>query len=52
MTAGGLRHPTSTYPHIRVEGGPRERGRQYGEQTRERIYMDAAGWFHREKEVP
>ena len=25
------------YPHVRVEGGPRERGRQYGEQARERV---------------
>ena len=24
------------YPHVRVEGDPRERGRQYGEQARER----------------
>lgn len=27
------------YPHVRVEGGPRERGRQYGEQTRERVRL-------------
>ncbi|MBN2204283.1 MAG: peptidase C45 [Thermoleophilia bacterium] len=26
-----------TYPHVRVAGGPRERGRQYGEQARERV---------------
>ena len=42
------------YPRIRVKGAPRERGRQYGEQTRERIalsieaYRDVfehyAGW--------
>lgn len=25
------------YPHVRVEGGPRERGRQYGEQARDRV---------------
>lgn len=25
------------YPHVRVEGEPRERGRQYGEQARERM---------------
>jgi isopenicillin-N N-acyltransferase like protein len=25
------------YPHVRVEGAPRERGRQYGEQARERM---------------
>jgi isopenicillin-N N-acyltransferase-like protein len=31
--AGGGR----TYPRVRVSGGPRERGRQYGEQTRERV---------------
>jgi isopenicillin-N N-acyltransferase-like protein len=26
-----------TYPRVRVSGGPRECGRQYGEQTRERV---------------
>lgn len=26
-----------TYPHVRVTGGPRERGRQYGEQARGRV---------------
>ena len=26
-----------TYPHIRVSGGPRERGRQYGTQAAERV---------------
>ena len=26
----------ATYPHVRVEGGPRERGRSYGEQARAR----------------
>lgn len=25
------------FPHVRVGGGPRERGRQYGEQARERV---------------
>jgi isopenicillin-N N-acyltransferase-like protein len=25
------------FPHIRVSGGPRERGRQYGEQARDRV---------------
>jgi isopenicillin-N N-acyltransferase like protein len=25
------------FPHVRVDGGPRERGRQYGEQARERV---------------
>jgi isopenicillin-N N-acyltransferase-like protein len=25
------------YPHVRVTGSPRERGRQYGEQARERV---------------
>jgi isopenicillin-N N-acyltransferase-like protein len=27
----------STFPHVRVEGTPRERGRAYGEQARERV---------------
>jgi len=26
-----------TFPHVRVEGGPRERGRAYGEQAAERV---------------
>lgn len=26
-----------TFPHVRVEGGHRERGRQYGEQSRDRV---------------
>ena len=43
-----------TFPHVRVEGGPRERGRSYGEQAGERVrrsidaYRDVfrsyAGW--------
>jgi len=42
------------YPHLRVEGTPRERGRQYGEQARDRIarsryayeqiFAHTAGW--------
>jgi isopenicillin-N N-acyltransferase-like protein len=42
------------YPHIRVEGSPRERGRQYGEQARDRVrlsieayrevFASLAGW--------
>jgi isopenicillin-N N-acyltransferase-like protein len=28
-----------TYPHVRVEGGPRERGRAYGEEARERVRL-------------
>ena len=28
---------SSAVPHVRVEGGPRERGRQYGEEARERV---------------
>ena len=42
------------YPHIRVSGTPRERGRQYGEQARDRVrasvdlyrrvFMHYAGW--------
>ena len=27
----------ATYPHVRIDGSPLERGRQYGEQTRERV---------------
>jgi isopenicillin-N N-acyltransferase-like protein len=44
----------SAYPHVRVEGGPRERGRQYGEQARDRVrvsidayrevFGELAGW--------
>jgi len=26
--------------------------RRNAEQARERIYLDAAGWFHREEEAP
>jgi isopenicillin-N N-acyltransferase like protein len=26
-----------SFPHVRVEGGPRERGRSYGEQARDRV---------------
>jgi isopenicillin-N N-acyltransferase-like protein len=43
-----------TFPHVRVEGGPRERGRSYGEQAADRVlrsihaYRDVfrsyAGW--------
>ncbi len=29
--------PNPPFPHIRVEGGPRERGRAYGEQARDRV---------------
>lgn len=46
------------YPHVRVAGAPRERGRQYGEQARERVrrsveayaavYEDLAGLGWRE----
>lgn len=42
------------FPHVRVEGGPRDRGRQYGEQAADRIaisiraygevFRDYAGW--------
>jgi isopenicillin-N N-acyltransferase like protein len=28
-----------TYPHVRVEGGPRDRGRGYGEQARDRVQL-------------
>jgi isopenicillin-N N-acyltransferase-like protein len=43
-----------TYPQVRVEGAPRERGRQYGEEARERVqrsvdaygelFANVAGW--------
>jgi isopenicillin-N N-acyltransferase-like protein len=43
-----------TYPHVRVAGAPRERGRQYGEQARDRVrrsvelyravFAHVAGW--------
>jgi isopenicillin-N N-acyltransferase-like protein len=33
-----------TFPHVRVQGKPRERGRQYGEQTRERIGRSIAAY--------
>lgn len=33
---------TETYPHIRVNGGPRERGRQYGARARDRVHASAA----------
>lgn len=32
------------FPHVRVRGGPRERGRQYGEQTRERIAVSLSAY--------
>jgi isopenicillin-N N-acyltransferase-like protein len=45
---------SGTYPHVRVEGGPRERGRQYGEAARDRVrlsveayrevFQHCAGW--------
>ena len=34
MTGG---EAVATFPHVRVSGGPRERGRSYGEQARDRI---------------
>ena len=33
---------SATYPHVRVSGGPSERGRQYGEQARERVERSVA----------
>lgn len=33
-----------TFPHVRVAGGPRERGRAYGEQARERIERSIAAY--------
>ena len=37
--------PNPPFPHVRVEGGPRERGRAYGEQSQERVRrsIDAYG---------
>ncbi len=35
---------SSGYPHVRVEGGPRERGRQYGEQARDRVRMSIGAY--------
>ncbi len=32
------------YPHVRVAGGPRERGRQYGEQARERVRLSVVAY--------
>jgi len=32
------------YPHVRVVGGPRERGRQYGEQARDRVLISLAAY--------
>ncbi|HEY5658649.1 MAG TPA: C45 family peptidase [Myxococcota bacterium] len=34
----------ATFPHVRVAGRPRERGRQYGEQTRERVARSIAAY--------
>jgi isopenicillin-N N-acyltransferase-like protein len=33
-----------SYPHVRIEGGPKERGRQYGEQAAERIVRSLAAY--------
>jgi isopenicillin-N N-acyltransferase like protein len=35
---------TDTYPHVSVEGGPRERGRQYGEAARERVHRSVEAY--------
>jgi isopenicillin-N N-acyltransferase like protein len=34
----------SEYPRIHVEGGPLDRGRQYGEEARERVQRSVAGY--------
>jgi len=34
----------AVFPHVRVRGGPRERGRQYGEQARDRIRASIAAY--------
>ncbi|MCJ7712306.1 MAG: C45 family autoproteolytic acyltransferase/hydrolase, partial [Chloroflexi bacterium] len=33
---------SATYPHVRVSGGPRERGRQYGRLAAERVQHSVA----------
>lgn len=33
-----MTEPNPPFPHVRVEGSPRERGRAYGEQARERVH--------------
>jgi isopenicillin-N N-acyltransferase like protein len=33
-----------TFPHVKVSGGPRERGRAYGEQARERIGVSMSAY--------
>src|SRR5438552_3672058 len=35
---GDLGARAVTFPHVRVEGGPRDRGRSYGEQVRDRVH--------------
>ena len=32
------------YPHVRVSGDARERGRSYGEQARDRVHASIAGY--------
>ena len=34
----------ATYPHVRVRGAPRERGRAYGEQARDRVRRSVDGY--------
>ena len=40
----------ATYPHVRIAGSPLERGRQYGEQTRDRVArsVDAYAFAYQE----
>jgi len=35
---------STLFPHVRVEGGPHERGRQYGEQARERVALSVEAY--------
>lgn len=53
-TAAGRQDGMAPFPHVRVEGGPRERGRAYGAQAADRIdrsvrayrevFREYAGW--------
>jgi isopenicillin-N N-acyltransferase-like protein len=36
--------PSTEFPRVPVQGGPRERGRQYGEQARERVRLSVAAY--------
>lgn len=46
-----LESEVSVYPRIYVNGGPRERGRSYGEQARDRIAVTQAGYEETYREL-